>query len=517
LIPGKKYRPEDFVSIAWRRKWPIAIPFALIALATAAYTFFLPNVYRSGTLIMVVPQRVPESYVQSTVTMRIEDRLQAISQQILSRPRLERIIDEFNLYPELRKSVLMEDIVARMRSEIDSQLVRGDAFRINYAYGDPRTAMRVVERLASLFIEENLRDREVLAEGTNQFLEAQLEDARKRLIEQEKKLAEFRLRHASEMPDHLEANLQAQHNAEMQTQALVNQLTIDQDRRRNLERQIAELSEPQPLESSVPVTRSPGDGPAAASEELAAARSSLSALQVRLTPEHPDVIREKRRIADLEVKARAESSRASGRAPSAATPAERARLNRLNDLRKDLESLNQDIARNAEHETRLRSTIETYQARIQAVPLRETELSELNRDYTTISQLYQGLLQRHESAKIAANLERRQQGEQFKVIEPAHLPERHYSPNRVRLNGMGAALGLAIGLALAALLEYFDTSMRNEEDVLIALAVPVLALIPHVAGSEDVMRRRRRFVMWGVTAGATVLMSMAGVYLYLKI
>jgi polysaccharide chain length determinant protein (PEP-CTERM system associated) len=519
LIPGKQYRPEDFLRIAWRRKWLIAIPFALIASATTAWTFFLPNVYRSQTLIMVVPQRVPETYVQSTVTMRIEDRLQAISQQILSRPRLERIIDEFNLYPEQRRIVLMEDIVARMRSEIDPQIVRGDAFRISYVYGDPRTAMRVVERLASLFIEENLRDREVLAEGTNQFLEAQLEDARKRLIDQEKKLADYRLRHASEMPDHLEAHLQAQHNAEMQVQALVNQLSIDHDRRRNLERQIAELSEPLPPETIVPVTRSAGDAPpATATEELAAARSGLAALQLRLTPEHPDVIRAKRLIAELEVKAAAESSRASGRdAPIAAAPAERARLNRLNDLRKDLESLNQDIARTEEREKRLHSTIDTYQERIQAIPLRETELSELTRDYNTISQLYQGLLQRHESAKIAANLERRQQGEQFKVIEPAHLPERPYSPNRLQLNAMGAALGLAIGLALAALLEYFDTSMRSEEDVLIALAVPVVALIPHVRGIEDLQVRRRRVLLWGGAAVATILMSVAGVYLYLTI
>ncbi len=519
MIPGKQYRPEDLLRIAWRRRWLILLPFVLVASATTAYTYFLPNVYRSETLIMVVPQRVPESYVQSTVTMRIEDRLQAISQQILSRPRLERIIEEFNLYPEQRKSALIEDVVARMRSEIDPQIVRGDAFRISYVYGEPRTAMRVVERLATLFIDENLRDREVLAEGTNQFLEAQLEDARKRLIDQEKKLADYRLKHSSEMPDHLDANLQAQHNAEMQVQAIVNALTIDQDRRRTLERQIAELSAPLAIETSVAVARPSGDSaPATATEQLAAARSLLAELLLRLTPEHPDVVRTKRQIVDLEGKAAAESAIvAGGKVTIAATPAERARLNRLNDLKNDLESLNRDIARKEDQEGRLRATIETYQQRVQSVPLRETELAELTRDYTTTNQLYQGLLQRHESAKISANLERRQQGEQFKVIEPAQMPERAYSPNRLRLNALGAALGVALGLALAALLEYFDTSMRNEEDVVIALSVPVLALIPHVKGIEDVMLQRRRFVMWGVTAVATVLMSMAGVYLYLKI
>jgi polysaccharide chain length determinant protein (PEP-CTERM system associated) len=518
LIPGKQYKPEDFLRIAWRRKWLIVIPFALVAAATTAYTFFLPNVYRSQTLIMVVPQRIPESYVQSTVTMRIEDRLQAISHQILSRPRLERIIEEFKLYPELRDVAIMEDIVGRMRSEIVPEIVRGDAFRISYVYGDPRTAMRVVERLASLFIEENLRDREVLAEGTNQFLEAQLEDARTRLIDQERKLADYRLRHGTEMPDHLESNLQAQHNAEMQIQALLNALTVDRDRRRVLERQIAELSSPQLGEEPIVVARPQPEGTApTAVEQLAAAKANLADLLLRLTPEHPDVIRSRRLISELEVKAGAELPTPPGETPRVTSPVERLRLNRLAELRTDLENLNRDIARKEDQEARLRTTVATYQERVQAVPLRETELAELTRDYNTINQLYQSLLQRHESAKISANLERRQQGEQFKVIEPAHLPERPYSPNRKRLNAIGAALGLALGLGLAALLEYFDTSMRNEEDVLIALALPVLALVPHVDGIEDVLKRRRRFLMWGVTAAATMVMSLAGVYLYLQI
>ena len=479
----------------------------------------LPNVYKSETLIMVVPQRVPESYVQSTVTMRIEDRLQAISHQILSRPRLERIIEEFDLYPEQRKTAIMEDIVARMRAEIDPAIVRGDAFRISYVYGEPRTAMRVVERLATLFIDENLRDREVLAEGTNQFLEAQLEDARTRLIDQEKKLAEYRLKHAGEMPDHLDSNLQAQHNAEMQVQALITALTVDRDRRRTLERQIADLSSVESGGDGLVLPRLGAEGaPTSATEQLAVARGSLAAMQLRLTPEHPDVIRTKRLIAELEEKARLETVRAPAVDASAIlSPVERARANRVGELRTDLENLNRDIARKEEQEGRLRATIASYQQRVQAVPLRETELAELTRDYNTINQMYQSLLQRHESAKISANLERRQQGEQFKVIEPAHLPERPYSPDRRRLNAMGAALGLALGLGLAAILEYFDTSMRTEEDVLMALALPVLALIPHVDGVEDVVRCRRRLLMWGVTAAATVLMSVAGVFIFLKV
>src|SRR5215472_460743 len=174
-------------------------------------------------------------------TTRIEDRLQTITQQILSRTRLERIIQDFNLYPELRKTAIMEDVVERMRASIGVQVVKGDAFRVSFTTDDARTAMRVTERLASLFIEENLRDREVLAEGTNQFLEAQLEDARRRLVETEHKVEEYKKQYDGELPEQREANMQGLHNTEMQMQALIEAMNRDRDRRLVLERQIADL------------------------------------------------------------------------------------------------------------------------------------------------------------------------------------------------------------------------------------------------------------------------------------
>ena len=171
MIPGKQYTPEILLDVLSRRKWLIVIPTVTLALATAVVTYYLPNKYQSDTLILVVPQRVPESYVRSTVTTRIETRLQSISQQILSRTRLERIIQDFNLYADRRKTDIMEDIVEAMRKDIKVDIVKGDAFRVTFTGDDPRTTMRVTERLASFFIDESLRDREVLADGTNQFLE----------------------------------------------------------------------------------------------------------------------------------------------------------------------------------------------------------------------------------------------------------------------------------------------------------------------------------------------------------
>ncbi len=240
MLPGKTYKPEDILVIAWRRRWQIIVPFLLVAGGAIRYAQTLPDRYRSETVILIVPQRVPESYVHSTVTSRIEDRLRSINQQIMSRTRLEPIIQTLNLYPGLMKNGLVEDAVARMRLDADVQVVKGDAFRVSFIANEPRTAMKVTQQLASLFIDENLKDREVLAEDTNQFLDSQLDNAKQRLIEHEKKLEEYRKRYAGQLPTQVQSNLQVIQNAQMQIQSINDSIGRDRDRRLMLERQVAD-------------------------------------------------------------------------------------------------------------------------------------------------------------------------------------------------------------------------------------------------------------------------------------
>lgn len=499
MIPGKAYTPEAVARIAWRRRWLIVVPFLVVAPSVATFVHFIPNRYRSETTIMVVPQRVPESYVRSTVTARIEDRLQSISPQILSRPRLERIIADFDLHPRLRRTATLEEVVERVRGQIAVQVVKGDVFRVSYVAEDPGTAMRVTERLAALFIEENLHDREVLAEGTNQFIETQLDEARRSLKAQEAKLEEYRQRHPRDMPGQLNANLQAQHNVEGQAQALADALRVDRDRRLSIQRQLADMSA---LDSDDAVGGSgaaalpqpKADEPSPIDRQLESARDALQALETRLRPEHPDVIRARRLVADLERKARAQPddgpAPTPSRAPASAFSALRA--NRLLELQLELAQIDSQLAVKEDQERRLRATIADYQARVQAVPARESELSELTRDYETIQQLYRNLLGKREESKIAANLERQQVGEQFKILDPAQTPEKPFSPDRLRLSLLGAAAGLIVGLALAGVLEFFDTSMRSEADVLAALQLPVLASIPLVAAKRRTLATRSR-------------------------
>lgn len=508
MIPGKSFKPEDIAGIL-RRRWPFLIlPFLVITAAAAVAVRQLPDRYRSETLILVVPQRVPESYVKSTVTTRIEDRLQAINQQIMSRTRLEPLVKEFDLYPKEVATGLMEDVIEHMRRDINTQIIRGDAFRIGYSSDNPRTAMRVTQRLGSMYIDENLRDREVLADGTNQFLDSQLAAAKERLVEHEKKLEVYKTRYGTELPTTVQSNLQVMQNAQLQIQSVVDSISRDKDRRMSLESMLSDLSDPSPAATATAdaaAAASPRLGPAAT--QLLAARKALDEMQQRLKPTHPDVKRMQRQIADLEVKAKAEAAAP----PSAAAPPtpavllEAARANRAAQIRFELDSLSRQIQQKEGEEERLRHVVADYQSRVEAAPTREAEMTELTRDYETLQRVYTNLLSKKEDAQVAANLERHQIGEQFKILDPARLPERPTSPDRPRLYALGAGAGLVAGLLLVALLEYRDSSLKTDDDVVMALALPVLAIIPELMTIEaQTARVRRRRWISLATAGAAV-------------
>lgn len=515
MIPGKQYTPEDIALIVWRRKWWAILPAIAVTAGVYAWVRTLPNLYRSDTLILVVPQRVPENYVKSTVTTRIEDRLQAITQQILSRTRLERIIQDFNLYAEARKTAIMEDVVDRMRGNIQVQVVKGDAFRVSFTSDEARTAMRVTERVASLFIEENLRDREVLAEGTNQFLEAQLEDARRRLIETERKVEEYKRQYSGELPEQKDANMQGLHNIEMQLQALTEALNRDRDHRLVVERLIADAEAPS---DTVPVVTTPPPplqtGPdgvavgATSAQQLEAAQTTLQSMQTRMTPQHPDIVRMKRVIAELQKKADAEAlAKPVSTAAPGMTTAEALKRNRLAEMKSEIEKIDKQIALKIENEQRLRAAMASYQQRIEAAPGRGSELTELTRDYTMLQSSYQSLLAKKEDSKVAANLERRQIGEQFKILDPARLPERPTSPNRPQLQTMGLMAGLAFGVALMGLIEYLDKTLKSESDVTAALNLLVLATVPILPEVGGRAARRRKLMAVSATV---LLVAVAG-------
>lgn len=518
MLPGKRYTFDDVTRIAWRGKWLVLAPAIVTSVLAAAYLRFVPDIYRADTTILVIPQRVPTEIIRSTVTTRIEDRLQSISPQILSRSRLEPILVDLNLYPKLRQEEPMEDVVAYMRTQVEVSVQRGDAFSVAYRSTSPVLAQQVTERLASLFIEENLRDREVIADSTSQFLESQLNDARKRLIEHEKRLEAFRLRYAGELPTQTQSNFTAVQTLQLEAQGLTDSLDRDRERRRLLENQLSDMATVS--EAADAARPDPSEPRSQAMIDLATARDDLRALQTRLKPEHPDVIRAQRQVRELEAKVKQEQTAAAavatGTSPSSGTASLSASERRARATRDELGQLNTTIKTKETRLAKVQDELAGYRNRLDAAPTRESEMTELMRDYGTLQQGYQSLLQKREDSKVAADLERRQIGEQFRVLDPPRRPERPFSPNRPLIQAGGTLLGLAIGLGLLVLLEVRDQTLHKEADVLESLDLPVLATVPRMRNAEEKRRHFRQVLGLSGAAVGGIGMAIAIAWSWLR-
>lgn len=511
MLPGRKYTPDDIAGIAWRRKWLILSIVSVMTTAAIAVAMRLPDLYQSETLILVVPQRVPESYVRSTVTMRIEDRLRSLRQQLLSRTNLEQIIKDFGLFADQIEKRPMESIVETMRQQVAIDTVREDAFKITYTADSPRTAMIVADRLAAMFIDENLRDRGLQAEGTNEFLDSQLTEARRRLETHEQKLEAYRRQHAGELPSQLQSNLQVIESTQEQIQNLNESINRDRDRRLVLERGVVDSDSVDGFTAGAA-----GDnGELRAIDDLEKARAELRDLLLRLTPQHPDVVAKTRSIAELEDKMRQATSTAGSAAPRAdAAPSgsDLVRRARARQIKNDMAKLDEQIAAKESDMRELRQRMSDYQRRVDAVPGHESELTGLMRDYETLQAVYSDLLAKKENSQISANLERQQVGEQFKVIDPARLPEEPFSPNRVRIALIAAAMGLFLALGILGVIEYRDTTLRTEDEIVRTLVLPVIAAIPLLTAVADVRRQRRNRLLLGAATAVTVLALSAAVW-----
>ena len=536
MLPGRELTIDSALKVLRRRRWLFIGPLFLGVLGGLLYSRSQPSLYRSDAVIQVVPQRVPESYVSSTVTERVEDRLRALAQQVLSRTQLEKLITEFNLFPDERRKSPLEDVVVLMQTErvlieplaAAQTAARGsqsEAFRVSFDYQDAVVAQKVVERLASFFIDTNARERGSQADQTSQFLEAQMSDARGRLEAQENKLKAFRQRNSGRLPTQTQANMQAIQNIQLALQALVESLARDRDRKLMLGRLYtdAALDTPASAPAPAPVPSSPGApraGDAAPTlpanatlgQRLEEARRYLAQLELRLSAKHPDVVHAKRLIADLEQQVATEilqhpvsPETGTDQPPS---PEEVRRRDKLREMRAEIESLDRQMAFKEGEERRLRAEMGGYQARLEAVPGIESEWVALTRDYDTLQASYRELLSKSENSKMSASLEQRQIGEQFRILDPPRVPLKAHSPDRIRINLIGTLAGLGLGLLLVGLAQSRDSSMRSEADLLGSIDLPVLALLPFVTTEGDFRRQRRR--RWIVSAAVVAVSVAAG-------
>jgi succinoglycan biosynthesis transport protein ExoP len=479
LLPGTTFGPERILALLWSRKYLIGLSIAAGTAAAYGVSHYLPDQFRSEALIMVVSQRIPESYVKATVTEKVEDRLSTLSDRALSRSRLEQIIHDFDLYKAQRRDELMEQVLLRMRKDVKVTFNKNESLTISYISPSPVLAQGVTERLATSFIQENARDRESLAENTNQFLDSQLDEAKHRLMDHEKKLEEYRRRYSGQLPAQASSNQQVIQSTDAQRQSLADAVNRARERRILIERQLVDLQSPEPEARQAALAQSGEAAQVGQSSEqrLTAARRTLEELRSRKTPDHPDVQAAQRHVRDLEAEVGAQSPGTPKESVNV-TPAEAFRERRMRDLKTQMADIDRELKEKADTDTRLQSVVADYQGRLDAVPTRESELVELTRDYDTLQDMYKSLLTKREESKISANLERQSAGEQFTILEPPQLPVQPFRPNRLLIYLGGIAAGLMFGLVLTGLLVYLDSGFASEEDIVRVLSVPVLATIP---------------------------------------
>jgi polysaccharide chain length determinant protein (PEP-CTERM system associated) len=517
MLPGKKLTAVDMIKMLRRRAWLIIVPPLITVFPALIYSSTIQNVYESDMLIAIDPQRVPDAFVRSTVTLGTDVRMETISVKVRSRTNLQSMIDQFDLYAEQRQRMPMEDVIQLMNDSIKVTLEKSrdaitgrevpNAFHVNFTHPDPNIAARVTQQLGSLFVEQNSRDRGALASATNQFLDAQLSAARARLVEQEGRLEKFRQQHGKEMPTQMAANLQTLQSTQIHVQSLVESIARDRDQRMMLDRMYRDAQALPVVEPIVPAGAPAAN--ASPEQQLTAARNLLANLELRYKPDHPDVLRTRQLIETLEPQvAKLQPATPGSVATASLSTAETQKRQRLLEMTAQIESLDRQITFKTSEEKRLRSEIAEYQRRVESVPGLESEWVALTRDYDTQQIAYKDLLTKSGAAKVAADLEEQQIGEHFRIVDPATVPVRPLPSNRLQINVVGLALGLFLGFGVAALLEIRDTTYREASDVVDVLSLPVLASVPHIATSGDL--RKQRLVALAFSLAAVLSLAGAG-------
>lgn len=477
---------SDLLRAVRRRPLWLIVPLLLGVAAAWGALHLMTPIYRASTLVMVEKQKVPADYVKPTVTSGMEERLSTIEQQITNRSNLERIVREMDLYPELRTVEPIEKVVGVARANLTVAKKGDSVFTIYFKDADPVKAANTANRVAELFIQENLKLRENQAQGTSSFLEAELEQTKQKLEQQEAKIAAFKSLYMGQLPEQRDTNLQAV--GQLQDKLEINMDALDKAETRKiiLQRQIAELSQPVPLPQMVAAAPT---GPKAPTR-LQQLQSQLVEMRTRYTSEHPDVIRleaEIEQVRQIESGQQIEVSEAPPMPPQTYTP----RVDPV--LRAQVEAVDMEIRSLHAERARILADIGNTQARLENVPRVEQQLLSLSRDYENIQKSYENLLAKRIEAKLAENLEKSRQSEQFNILEKAIPPADPYSPNRLLFLAIGLAGGTLFGIVSAFLRDQTDSTFAEGDSLQHAFpGVQVLATIPQMSqqtsGSGEIFR-----------------------------
>ena len=521
---SKPVRWQDYWALAARRRWWLMGPLFLCGFVAFGAAHFWPEKYRSEALILVEQQKVPELYVTPNVVTDLQGRLQSMTQQILSRTRLQKLIDQSNLYLDLRQRMNSDEIVDKMRADIRIELVQAPrrqdeltAFRISFLYGSAPVAQQVTNELTSLFIDQNLQYRGQQSLSTTTFLENQLEQAGQDLAQQEQRLREYKIRFIGELPEQEQSMLQML--GSLQSQLDANSAAIERAEQQRIYLE-SMRSEYQAMQESL----GSADGNAVASPIAVAdatirdLEKQLTDLEAKYTSRHPDVDKLRDQIADWERSRKRLEEKSDSVPPTegSANTVPHPTSVSVAEVESRLKVTELELEDYKEATKKLRARMDDLESRLNLTPLREQQLAEVNRNYENSRQNYQSLLQKKLQSELATNLEKRQQGEQFRIIDPPNLPLKPSEPNRLEIISVGWVLGLCIGLGLTAMQEIADEAIHNEQTLLQSLPIPVLVHVPVLYSRREQVRTQLRRLSEALATVFLLAVSVAmGVYTYL--
>ncbi len=525
---------EDYWAIVVRRRWWILLPMFLAWATIWGVSWLLPSTYESEALVLVEQQKVPDQYVVPNVTVSLQDSLQSITQQTLSRTRLQATIDRFHLYPEhggLGSLLKSSDPVEQMREDIRIELVRSPghpadftAFKMHYSAGSPELAQQVNNELTSLFVNENVKAQQQLSEDTTSFLESQLDSARARMKDQEAGVASFQAKHMGELPSQLESNVQIMSGLQSQLQSTHQAMDAAKQQQLYLESLLQQYQSAHPILVD-------GDSLATSAttldSELIDLHLRLQDLQSRYTDGYPDIVSLKDKIAKvIDQKRQIESDAAahpkSQEATSAPDPAaveevQGALSTSVMQLESQLKADRLEIQNDQRQADNLESQIAIYRGRLNTTPETEQQLTDISRGYEESKSNYNSLLEKKMQSQLATSLEQRQKGEQFRIVDPPSLPNQPSGPNHFRLSLGGLAFGIVLGLGLAAFLEATDVRVRHEKDLKDLVPARVLVGIPRLnTPREDQLHSKTQWLEIGLTMVIASLISIGNLYSFYK-
>jgi succinoglycan biosynthesis transport protein ExoP len=480
--PGSLQQPYSMrevrrlVEAPLRRPWVVVLPLVLTLATAIALSFLLPPRYKSSTLILVAPEPMPTSLVPQLASEKVTRRLQTLRQEVQSRTRLEVVARDLDPFGTVATEPLISTI-ERMRAGLTVSVRGHDAFSIEFVHRDPTTAMQVADRLTQLFMEDVAGTRQRQVSTAYEFIESQLQDARKQLEQKEAALRDFKERHMGQLPEQVPANLATLQRLQLEQQTVSESLRKATDA-------LLFLENTQPAPAMVAATPAP--------DPLTGMKAALAQLRTRYTEAHPDVKALAARVELLEATQRAERP--------VPPPVDRAAIALVERKRRAAIELQTLKGRLAEVDQR----IAAFQARVEVAPRREQEILALTRDYEKLSENYARLLTKKLDAEMAARLEQQQGGRQFRVLDPASLPERPSFPDRKLFALAGAVAGLLLGTGLAVAADLLDPTLKDADEAAAVLGLPLLGVIPFVpprdqrrlAAMRPAESHRRRHLQW---------------------